>query len=620
MLVPAILFPAVASGENQGEDKATTKEVAKKTEESPIQKLAELRLDEYVVPARMINLPIPGKTRTLQDILDRLEEWSKDDKIGAVLLDVGFLGLSLPDVEELRTGIERLKQTDKKVVAFLNAVTPGGYLLACAADEIAMAPTSALMIPGLGGVVPFMKGHYQMRGLEFDVITAGKYKYPGILTARQPNKYFLEEYNTIFDSLFGDYKRMIAEGRNLSMEEVHKAINIALFDANQAQQRGLVDTLAYYDEYREQVLRREKMKRHRGDDRGLADVNSLQDLFEVVNEALQEAADAQKAVGPKIAVLHARGPIVDFNMGAGFASSLICRDDFSKVVDELRKNKSIKAVVMRIDSPGGSGYASDVIWQKLRKLDEVKPLVVSQGRVAGSGGYYLSCPGRRIFAQPTTITGSIGVLGIFQCAWSMYNRLDYELYPMERGARSLLGSPTRELSKKDRNFIQKYMDDFYDIFIDRVAVTRKMPASEVRKIAGGRIWSGRDALEIGLVDELGGLPEAIESARELANIPPSAELKIVHYPRPGSLGEIFESISGVSTAQMIESFSKGINAAKPITMEQQLMMFSRQLQPLCWMPLPDVIQPLAAPSLPNLQPFGAPQSTGTIESILDLSR
>lgn len=609
IVVLGLVLPARAADESENEQKKTDTEVAstqEKKEESPILRMAELRLDEYVVPARMINLPVPGKTRTVQDILDRFEKWSEDEKIGAVLMDVGALRLSLPDIAELRAAVHSMKEADKEVFAFLNGAGPSAYLLACAADEIALAPSGNVVIPGLGGLFPFMKGHYQMRGLEFDVITAGRYKYPGFINERKPNEYFAEEFNAIFDSWIDDYKLIIAEGRGLTAEAVDDAINVALFDATQAQQRGLVDTLAYYDEYRDRVLRREKMKRARPDDRGLAQVNSLQDFFEIINETLREAEEARKAVGPKIAVLHARGPIIDLNLGAAFASSFICRDDFSKVVDELRKNKSIKAVVLRIDSPGGSGYASDVIWKKLRRLGDQKPLVVSMGYVAGSGGYYIACPAHRIFAHPTTITGSIGVLGIFQSAWSLYNRMDYEFAEMARGDRALLGAPHRDLAKEDRAFIQKFINDFYTIFIDRVAVTRKLPASEVRKIAEGRIWTGRDAVEIGLVDELGGLAEAIESARQMANIPPSAELKIVHYPRPSSLGEIFESMTAGSTAQTLEMFAKSINAAPVVSFEDQLMIFSQRVQPLCWMAIPSFAQPQSGWELNWSAPWSSP--------------
>ena len=260
----------------------------------------------------------------------------------------------------------------------------------------------------------------------------------------------------------------------------------------------------------------------------------------------------------------------------------------------MRKSKSIKAVVMRVDSPGGSGYASDVIWKHLRRLNEAKPLVVSMGSVAGSGGYYIACPARRIFAQPTTITGSIGVLGVFQSAWSALNRMDYELAEMKRGERSLLGSSHRNLPQADRQFLQDWMNDFYGVFVSRVAQGRKIPEEEVRKIAEGRIYTGRDALKIGLVDELGGLAEAIESARELANIPPSAELKIVHYPRPGSLGEIFESFSMMGASQVLASFQRGVTAATPVTFEQQVRIFSQRPQALCWMAVPEFCQPVSA--------------------------
>jgi protease-4 len=346
--------------------------------------------------------------------------------------------------------------------------------------------------------------------------------------------------------------------------------------------------VAYYEEYRDQLLRQNKMKRYRGDQDSLANVNSLQDLFEAINKELKKAEEGRKAVGPKIAVLHARGPIIDVDMGATFSSMVISRDTMVKNINDLRKNKSIKAVVLRVDSPGGSGHASDHIWKALRDLDAEKPLVVSMGSVAGSGGYYIACPGRRIFAQPTTITGSIGVIGILQMTRSMMNRADYELAPMQRGARALLGAPDRDLSKKDRDFIQGFMDDFYDIFIQRVAQTRKIPAEMVRKVAGGRIWTGRDALDIGLVDELGGLTEAIEAARKMANIPPSAEIKIVHYPRPSSLGELLADVGGMGVSQNIEALLKGNAPARPMTFDDQLRMFSAQLQPLCWCAIPEV--------------------------------
>lgn len=558
---------------------------------SPIKRLVELRLDEYLVPARMINLPLPGKTRTVQQVLDRLEKWSDDDRVGAVLLDLGLVNLSLPDVQEIQSAIRKVQTKGKKIHAFVNGGTPTAYLLATTADEIAMAPSGALSLPGIGRLFPFMKGYYQMVGVEYDVITAGKYKYPGFLNRREPDHYFKEEFGAILDSWMTDYVAMIADGRKLDKKKVRAIIDQGLFNAEDALKNGLVDKLAYYDEYRDRIVSREKMKRYRGFERDLSNVNSIQDLVQLINEQMQQAAQARKAIGPKIAVLHARGPIIDVNLGAGFASQVICRDDFSKVVDELRKNKSIKAVVMHVDSPGGSGYASDVIWRHLRRLDETKPLVVCMGAVAGSGGYYIACPARRIFAQPTTITGSIGVLGIIANQRSRFNRMDWELAEMKRGRRALLGAPNRALSPQDRAFLQDYMNDFYDTFIDRVASTRKMPDKQVRRIAEGRIWTGRDALKIGLVDELGGLSDAIEAARVMANIPPSAELKIVHYPRPSSLGELFSSVSPLGAMKVIETLSGAMTAAHPLALAEQARLLSTRIEPLCWMAAPAFYTP-----------------------------
>ena len=576
---------AVKETSADDEDEGDDDQDSKKRKKSRIPGLVELRLDEKLISARAINLPIPGSTRTVQDLLDRLDEYAEDDKVGGILMDVGSLGLGLSDVEELRDAIGRVKKAGKKVMAFLNAGGPNAYLLACTADEIAMAPTGSVMLPGIGNVFPFQKGFFLMQGIEFQVLTAGKFKYPGFMNRREPDEYFNEEFGTLFDSMFDDYVDMIAEGRDLERDKVLEIIDKAIFKAAAAQQHGLVDTLVYYDEYRDRVLKREKMKKHRDRSDGLEDLQSIQDIMEWMNDQMQAEAEARKAVGPKIAVLHARGPIVDINLGAAVASQMICRDDFVEEVEKLRKNKSIKAVVLRIDSPGGSGYASDIIWRHLRKLDAEKPVVVSMGTVAGSGGYYIACPARKIFAQPTTITGSIGVLTILQSQRSALNRRDIEMAEIRRGKWANTGSPHRALNKEEQAMLQQHLDDFYDIFIDRVATGRKRPESEIRKVAEGRVWTGRDALEIGLVDELGGLDDAIQSARKMANIPESAELKILHYPRPGSLGELFESLGPMATMPAVETLLRGSKPAG-VSFEQQLTMFSQRFQPLCWMAMP----------------------------------
>lgn len=589
-LLAAMLFlaPVAWADESASDGRSESAEETKETE-SPIKQLVQLKLDEYLVPARALNLPMPGRTKTLQDVLDNIDRWSEDDKVGAVLMNIGNLQLGLPDIQELRTGIQKLKDHDKKVMAFFSG-SPNGYLLACAADEIVIAPTGSVMIPGMGNVFPWMKGHFQMLGIEYEVITAGKFKYPGFMTEREPTKAFSEEYGAILDSWYEDYKNMIAEGRGISQDDVKKLVDVGLFDANAALQNNLVDDLAYYDDYEARVLKKQKMKKSKtlGDARDLSNVTTIQDLFEMINDEWRKAAEA-KSVGPKIAVLHARGPIIDQNLGSAFASQVICRDDFAELVEKLRKNDSIKAVVMRVDSPGGSGYASDIIWKQLRELADEKPLVVSMGRVAGSGGYYIACPAHLIFAQPTTITGSIGVIAMHASQWSALNRADYNLSEMKRGDRSLFFSGHRPMNKDDRKFLEDWIMDFYQVFLERVAVTRKMPVAEVDKVAQGRIYSGRDAMEIGLVDRLGGLEDAIDAARELANIPESAELKIVHYPRAASLGELFESFSmvGVSMEQAVNTAMK-CPASSPVNFVNQIKFFSQTPQPLCWLPVPEL--------------------------------
>jgi len=598
--------------EASAKSKTTKSEAPKPT---PIKKLLEVRLDQFLVPARAINIALPGRTQTGSELLDKFAKWSKDDEVGGILLNCDGLTFALPDVEELRTGVSEFRKSGKKVYAFMNSGDPMDYLLACEADEIAIAPTGSLAIPGIGRVFQFMRGFYQMQGIEYDVITAGRFKYPGFVNEREPNKYFREEFSEILDSWYGDYVKMIAARRGLTEAKVREAINIALFNAESAKNRGLIDTIAYYDEFRDRVARRNKYKKAGEGDTGLAGITSLQDLLTTISKQMKEAQESYKQVGPKIAILHARGPIVDMNIGAGVASMIIQRDEFVKSVEEIRKNKSIRAVVLHIDSPGGSGYASDVIWRKLRELDEEKPLVVSMGTVAGSGGYYIACPGRLIFAQPTTITGSIGVIGMIPNMASAINRADIALAEMKRGDRSLLGSGHRGMVPEDREFIQKYILDFYEVFLDRVAASRKMPKDQIRKLAEGRIYTGRQALEIGLVDRLGGLKDAIAAVREMADIPASAEIKLLHYPRPPSLGELAENLFGATA--LMQAAQAAQSPAPVVTFDSQVRYFARDIQPLCWMAVPDFVDASFAgapnrPSVDLLKLSSDPFSIGAI--------
>ena len=590
---------AKTEDQEKGGDKAKPEA---KTKPSPIKKLVEIKLDQYLIPARALNIPLPGRTQTIRELMERFEKFGKDDEVGAVLLDLQGLELGLPDIEQLRDGVAELRKTERKVFAYLNSGDPMDYLLACQADEIAMAPTASLAIPGLGRVFPFMRGMYQLQGIEFDVITAGRFKYPGFNNQREPNKYFVEEFGSILDDWYGDYVRFIAEGRKLTPEKVKGLVDIALFNAEDAKNRGLVDTLAYYEDYRDRVLRRHKFEKSKGLGSEFAKATSLNDLLNLWQKQIAEAQQSYTAVGPKIAVLHARGPIIDQDMGAGFSSQMIMRDQFVQSIDQIRKNKTIRGVVLYIDSPGGSGYASDVIWQKLRELNEEKPLVVSMGTVAGSGGYYIACPARLIFAQPTTITGSIGVIALLQNQASKLSRSDINVYPMERGARSLLGAGFRDMKSEDRDFLQKHILDFYEIFLDRVAVTRKMPKDEVRKLAEGRIYTGRQAQKVGLVDRLGGLNDAIAAVREMADIPRSAEIKLIHYPKPATIGELVENLAGLSggVSQMLGQVVEAQSAAPCVSFEAQLRYFGQAPKPLCWMPLPDVRELLNAGGPPQI--------------------
>lgn len=591
LLLVALLAFATTSApllaiDDDGELPEASEKKSDEKKADPIKKLVEITIDPFLVPARALNVPLPGRVRTSQELLERLDKLAEDDSVGGVLLNLDGLSLALPHVEELRQGIKRFRDSGKTVRSFLNSGDPNSYLLACETDEIAMAPSGSLAIPGLGRVFGYMRGYYQMQGIEYNVITAGKFKYPGFVNKREPDEHFKEEFGALMDSWYGDYVRMIAEGRGIDEDKVKEMIDIALFEPEEAKNRKLIDDIAYYDDYRDRILRRDKFEKGRDDLSDLSRVTSLQDLLTQITKEMQDAQKKYKEVGPKIAILNARGPIVDMNLGAGFASSLIMRDQMVQTIEEIRKNKTIRAVVLHIDSPGGSAYASDIIWRALKDLDKEKPVVACMSTVAASGGYYIAAPARLIFAQPTTLTGSIGVIAMLANQASALNRMDVNVYEMNRGARSLLGSGHRDMKPEDVAFLEEWILNTYDQFLTRVADGRKMPKDQVKKVAGGRIYSGRDALELGLVDRMGGLTEAIAAVREMVDIPPSAEVKLVHYPRPSSLGELAESFLGVTG--MMNAAALAESPAPRIDLDRQVKFFSRTIAPLCWSPLPDV--------------------------------
>ncbi len=218
---------AVHEDESATASDDSTAEADGKKKKNPIRKLVEIRVDPFLVPARQFNVPIPGRIRTTQDLLDQLEKLGKDEDVAAILLNLDGVALPLPDVEAVSAGIQRFRDAGKEVKAFLNSGDPSSYLLACAADEIAIAPSGMLVIPGLGRVFPFMRGMYQMQGIEFDVITAGAFKYPGYNTSREPNEYFVQEFEEIMDSWYGDYVSVIATGRDIPEADVRDLVRRA---------------------------------------------------------------------------------------------------------------------------------------------------------------------------------------------------------------------------------------------------------------------------------------------------------------------------------------------------------------------------------------------------------
>jgi protease-4 len=440
----------------------------------------------------------------LVDLLYGLERAAEDKKIKGVFIELENTQFGFATATELRKGILKFKESGKFVIAYLKGEAVGikQYYLASTADEIYGFPSTMFDFGGLGAELMFFKGMFDKLDLEMQVIRGSDNDFK---SAVEP--YFLErmsdssrlQIERYLTSMWEDIRLQIATSRQLNVDELNTIADSTLI-------RRMTDAVKYKliddTKYRDEVLAILVEKT------GVADVDKLQ-LTTLAKYATNKFENNQKIVEGKsnasIAVIVAEGGIA--TSGDGIASNKL-----TKVIRDARNDKNIKAIVLRVNSPGGSALASDEIWREIILTKEQKPVIVSMGDVAASGGYYIAAPANRIFAEPMTITGSIGVFGVIPYTGKMFeNKLGLSFDRVSTNARSVL-SLNKKLSPEEFAIVQEEVDFIYDEFLMRVAEGRGMTKEQVHRVARGRVWTGKDALAIGLVDELGGLRDAIAYA------------------------------------------------------------------------------------------------------------
>ncbi|WP_158210151.1 signal peptide peptidase SppA [Myroides phaeus] len=451
----------------------------------------------------------------VSDVLNAIEYAKGDDRIKGISILNNSSVLGVEQKREIREKLADFKTSGKFVIAYANVYEQGEYYLNSVADTVYVNPVGAVDFRGLSTEILYLKGLQEKTGVHMEVIRHGKYK-----SAVEP---YLEDkmseanreqitvfLNSIWETIVGD----IAKSRKLSTEQLNQvAENLEARTPEKALKAGLVDKIAYEDEYHAAIKKAVGVK-------GEKDYNKI-DVLEYAKDVINKLSSV--SASDQIAVIYAQGQILS---GEGNLS-YIGEGSINRALQKARKNDKIKAIVLRVNSPGGSALTSELIWREIELTKKVKPVIVSMGDVAASGGYYISCNADRIFADPSTITGSIGVFGMLPNFKTLASKYGVNAEQVKTHKNSANYSPFRDVDDSFKMVVTESIEDIYTTFVNRVAAGRGLTFDQVDALAQGRVWTGKDALANGLVDELGGLDAAIKFAANKVEID---SYKIVNYP------------------------------------------------------------------------------------------
>ncbi len=495
-------------------------------------------------------------TESLAKAVQRLEKAAEDKSLSGVILHIKGTSIGWAKLNELRQAIFKVRKSDKKVYAWIESGMTKDYLLASACDQIVMPESASLILLGLQAEVSFYKNLFDWLDVKPDVLRVGEYKSAAEpYTRTEMSPAFREEMEAILDNYYGQILKMISKARGMSDDKVKLAIDSGPLMAAGAKELGLIDHLAYEDQLPSlvtggdknkdvRIIKKYAKKRLDTDFSGIAGLIKLMDLLAGIDSSQRIGS------GPRVAVIYATGAIMSGSSSQGglFGAHVLGSDTFIKAVNKAAKDDQVKAIVVRVDSPGGSALASDLMWRALEESG--KPLVVSMGDVAASGGYYISMGAERIFAEPGTLTGSIGVVGGKLAVKGLYNKIGITTSVISRGKNSGTFSPMTGFSESEKAAVTKLLYAVYKQFTEKAAAGRKMKYDQLEKLARGRVYTGSMALKIGLVDELGTLDQAIEYARKLGKIPDGEKFEKMILPRPTSP---FEQLFGTADTQSRQS-------------------------------------------------------------------
>jgi protease-4 len=512
------------------------------------------------------------KPLSLKDILSAIEAAKENDNIEGIYLDVSSLATGTANVDAIRRELLDFKSSGKFIVAYADNYTQQCYYLSSVADKVFLNPLGLLQLTGFASQTTFYKGILKKAGIEMLVFKVGTYKgavEPFMLDKlSDANRAQITSYQRgIWNNIVGN----IASARNLSEDRINDfADNGFMFaPAGKAVEYGLIDELKY----------REDSENYIKELIGIESDKKLKTISIGRMKNLKKKGSAKK--GDQIAVIYAEGEITSSDNVSQYDNTNYITE---KLVDELiklKKDDKIKAVVLRVNSPGGSGYVSEQIWKQVNELKKKKKIVVSMGNVAASGGYYISCAADKIISEANTLTGSIGVFGIFPNATGLFEKMDLTTDVVKTNKYADFGDISRPMRDDEKAIMQGYVEHFYDVFLTRCADGRNMTKEEIDSVGQGRVWTGEQALDLGLIDEIGDIDRAIEVAADLAGLTEYSLKTVLGSSDPltdylkKQMGEIKSSVIQDALGEDYELFNvmhsirrtSGIQARLPYDME-----------------------------------------------------
>ena len=505
-------------------------------------------------------------SENLSGVLGRLKKAEEDKAISGVILRLNGVSVGWAKLHELRTGIHSLRKAGKTVIAQMDDASTRDYLLAVACDKIVMPESGSVMLLGMRAEVTFYKNLFDKLDIKADMLRVGEFKSAAEpYTRTEMSAPFREEMEAVINDYYEQMVDNIATDRKLSADAVKAAIDSGPHTAKTAKELGLIDHLAYSDEIEGMIskdLAKDsdlRISKRYGKKNVNMDFSGPFGPLNMLSMMMGGNSSKRKSSKPKVAIIHATGMIMTGrSQSSMLGGSVMGSDTIVKAVRKAAADKTVKAIVLRVDSPGGSALASDLIWRALQKSG--KPVVASMGDTAASGGYYISMGADTIFAEPGTLTGSIGVVGGKIALGGLMNKVGVTTSVIKRGKNSGVMSVTDSFSDSERAAMQKMLYDIYEQFTTKAAAGRKMNVAKLEKLARGRVYTGGQALKLGLVDKLGTLDDAVDHAMTLASMDADASERMI-LPEPANPLEIL--LGPVDGDAHIEAASRRLIGSLP---------------------------------------------------------